>query len=123
MKTKKPYILCVDDDVMNLTLLELYLADEYEVKMVEDGKACIDEVSERKPEVILLDLMMPVMDGKAVFKHLKASPDTQSIIVIILSAESYPDDVQAMYDMGVDGYLTKPFSGEQLLELLNTCLP
>jgi len=115
VKQEKKYILCVDDDALNIDLLMEYLEDEYEIDSVVDGQQCLDSVAQRAPDLILLDIMMPVMDGKEACVILKASEKTKSIPIIILSGRSYPEDIEEMYDKGANSYLSKPFSAEQLL--------
>jgi CheY-like chemotaxis protein len=115
MNNEKYYILCVDDDPMNLDLLEAFLEDDYEIRSVADGQQCLDEVAQRRPDLILMDIMMPVMGGREACKRLKASEQTNAIPIIILSGRSFPEDIKKIYDKGADSYLSKPFSEEQLL--------
>jgi len=117
MNRPHPYILCVDDEEMNLDLLEAYLED-YEITRASDGQQCIDSVAQRRPDIILLDAMMPIMDGKEACKLLKGSADTRNIPVIMLSGRTLKEDIDRMYEAGVDSYLTKPFTEEQLMELI-----
>jgi CheY-like chemotaxis protein len=117
---QKKYILCVDDDALNLDLLTEYLEDEYELSRVVDGKQCLDSVARRTPDLILLDIMMPVMDGKEACVILKGSEQTKSIPIIILSGRSYPEDIKEMYEKGADSYISKPFSAEQILTAVRT---
>ena len=119
MNKKMPYILCADDDSVNNELVELYLEDNYEVKCVTNGQECLDGVSYRKPDLILLDLMMPVLGGKEVCNHLKNSSDTKHIPIIVLSAQSYEDDIKNMLDQGVYSYITKPFDSKQLKKIID----
>jgi len=122
MSEGQPYILCADDDPINLELVDAYLEGLYEVKCVENGQQCLDSVEERMPDLILLDLMMPIMDGKTCCKALKSSPTTKDIPIIILSAKSYEEDKKEMFKMGVNNYLTKPFSEERLIKVIGDCL-
>ena len=114
-----PYILCVDDDSVNNELVELYLEDDYEVKCVTNGQECLDVVSHRKPDLILLDVMMPVMGGKEVCDRLKNSQDTKHIPIIVLSAQSYEDDIKSMLSLDVHNYITKPFDSKQLKKIID----
>ena len=114
-----PFILCVDDDQLNLELLEAYLEDDYELLLVTDGQQCLDAVKQRAPDIILLDVMMPVMDGKEACKRLKSSPDTQDIPVIMLTGRSFPGDIEEMRDLGADEVLTKPFDVAQLMAAIS----
>ena len=119
MNKKIPYILCDDDDSVNNELVEIYLEDDYEVMCVKNGQECLDSVSQRKPDLILLDVMMPVMGGKEVCDHLKNSQDTKHIPIIVLSAQSYEDDIKIMLDQGVNSYITKPFDSKQLKKIID----
>jgi CheY-like chemotaxis protein len=110
----------VDDDALNLDLLTEYLEDEYELSRVVDGKQCLDSVARRTPDLILLDILMPVMDGKEACVILKGSEQTKSIPIIILSGRSYPEDIKEMYEKGADSYISKPFSAEQILTAVRT---
>ncbi|NOQ15483.1 MAG: response regulator [Methyloprofundus sp.] len=118
MIKSKPYILCADDDPVNNELVEIYLEDEYEVQCVCNGQECLDAVAQRQPDLILLDVMMPVMGGKETCEYLKNSPDTKHIPIVVLSAQSYEDDIKVMLDLGVYGYITKPFDSQQLKKVI-----
>ena len=119
MNKKIPYILCADDDSVNNELVELYLEDDYEVKCVSNGQECLDTVLQCKPDLILLDVMMPVMGGKEVCDRLKNSPDTKHIPIIVLSAQSYENDIKSMLSLGVYNYITKPFDSKQLKKIID----
>lgn len=113
------YILCVDDEVMNLDLLEAYLADQFEVKLVNDGFACLESVAERQPDIILLDVMMPEIDGKEVCQKLKTSPETKHIPVIFVTGMADTKNLQELRSGPADALLSKPFSRDQILELID----
>ena len=122
MSENKPYLLCVDDDLLNLELMVDFLEEDHELKCVENGQECLDAVAERKPDLILLDLMMPVMDGRECCKILKQTPGVTNIPIIILSAQSYEEDMREMFEMGVDSYITKPFSEKRLRKVIGDYL-
>lgn len=119
MNKSIPYILCVDDDLVNNELVEIYLEDDYEVKCVSNGQECLDAVLQREPDLILLDVMMPVMGGKEVCNRLKNSRETKHIPIVVLSAQSYEDDIKIMLDLGVYSYITKPFDSKQLKKIID----
>lgn len=119
MNKRLPYILCVDDDSVNRELVEIYLEDDYEVKCASNGQECLDSILQRKPDLLLLDVMMPVMGGKEVCTHLKNSQDTNKIPIIVLSAQSYEDDIKVMLDMGIYSYITKPFDSKKLKKIID----
>jgi len=116
------FILCVDDDETNNELVQGYLEGSYEVACVTSGQQCLDFVSKRKPDLILLDIMMPVMDGKETCKILRSSAATKEIPIIVVSAKSYGEDLAEMYHVGANGYITKPFSVERLLKVIDDFL-
>ena len=104
-------ILIADDNLQNCELLDAYLADEdYEIAMAHDGKETLKKVMEFRPDLILLDIMMPDMDGYEVCRQLKADPLTASIPVIFLTAKNNTEDEQIGFDLGVVDYITKPIS-------------
>lgn len=123
MNDPRPYILCVDDDNINMALLQYHLKDIYEIKCVVNGQECLDAVKERKPDLILLDLMMPVMSGMDACKQLKDSVKTDKIPIVIVTAVLKEDTRQEMFGLGVNDYLIKPFTKEQLLNSIINVLP
>ena len=75
------YILCVDDERMNLDIISDLLDDEFEIGLANDGQQCLDSVANRKPDLILMDVNMPLMNGLGACKKLRADPDTKDIII------------------------------------------
>ncbi|WGX96583.1 response regulator [Nocardioides sp. L-11A] len=107
------FVLAVDDDPAILRTLSINLrAREYDVETAADGRSALQIVDERMPDVILLDLGLPDIDGISVLKRLRAF--TQ-VPVIVVSARSEPDDKVEALDLGADDFITKPFSIEELL--------
>jgi len=115
---KKPYILCVDDDTLNLSIIENYLEENYESSFAANGQECLDSVSDRIPDLILLDIMMPVLNGVEVCKILKNDEKTQDIPIIILTARSYDNEMRGLYKLGIDAFITKPFTEKHLIEMI-----
>ena len=107
-------ILCVDDEPVNLDILEELLGERYDVEMARDGRACLGAVEARSPDMILLDVNMPDMDGLETCRRLKDDPATADIPVIFVSALATPEELIAGYEAGGADYLTKPFSAEIL---------
>ncbi len=105
MNDSKPYILCVDDDHINMFLLQHHLKDIYEIKCVVNGQECLDAVKQRKPDLILLDLMMPVMSGIDACKQLKSSEKMNKIPIIIVTAVLKESTKHEMFRLGVNDYL------------------
>jgi len=102
-------ILAVDDSESNIDILLDALGSEYEIVVALDGESALEIVAEDKPDLILLDIMMPGIDGFEVLKRLKASPVTADIPVVILSARTGADDWARGLESGAADYLTKPF--------------
>jgi len=109
-------ILIVDDEPFNLDLLEQELADyEYAIERAGDGVEALEKTQSFEPDVILLDYMMPRMNGLEVVKHLRATPEHKGIPVILLTAKATQEDKVAGLDAGADDYVTKPFDSFELL--------
>ena len=108
---KKATILVVDDTPDNLSLMSGLLKDDYKVKVANNGeKALKIAQSENPPDLILLDIMMPEMDGYQVCRHLKSEPSTREIPVIFLTAKAEVEDEKKGLEMGAVDYITKPIS-------------
>jgi len=104
-------VLVVDDILANVRLLEAKLAAEYfEVVTAMNGLDALDAVQRSKPDIILLDVMMPGIDGIEVCLRLKANPATQHIPVIMVTALDQPEDRLRGLRAGADDFLTKPVS-------------
>ncbi len=116
-KLVDPVILVVDDTEDNLDLLEFALKRKpVEMLRATSGKECLAIAKEKQPDVILLDIQMPEMDGFETLKHLKASPTTSRIPVIFLTAQRKdPGSIEAGLMLGADEYLTKPIDTDELL--------
>ena len=109
-------ILIVDDEPFNLDLLEQELAEyEYVIDRAADGVEALAKMQSFAPDLILLDYMMPRMNGLEVVKHLRANPEHQGIPVILLTAKATQEDKVAGLDAGADDYVTKPFDSFELL--------
>lgn len=108
-------ILAVDDEPFNLEIIEEILEDlDFELKTVESGKACLGVVEEFDPQVILLDVSMPKMNGYEVCKAIKANPNTQHIIVMFVSARGSVEERMEGYSVGAEDYIVKPFGQGEL---------
>ncbi len=109
-------ILVVDDERHIVRLVEVNLARAgYEVMTAYDGVEALEKVKADKPDMIVLDVMMPRMDGFEALKRLQADPDTQDIPVIMLTAKAQDADIFRGWSSGVSSYLTKPFNPRELL--------
>ncbi|TDO98846.1 HD domain-containing phosphohydrolase [Marinomonas balearica] len=110
MKNKHK-LLIVDDEPNNLKLLRQILKDEYQLMFSTDGLKAIEAAHTHKPDLILLDIMMPGMSGYEVSAALKASPETMHIPIIFVTAMGEQEDEAKGFDMGAVDYILKPFSG------------
>ncbi len=118
-----PTILVVDDNKRNLQVVGNILHDEkYKVAMAINGLTALKLASQLKPDLVLLDIMMPEMDGYEVCKKLKKNPDTEDIPVIFLTAKVETDDVVEGFNLGGVDYITKPFKQKELLVRIKTHL-
>jgi signal transduction histidine kinase len=111
-----PLILIVDDTRVNLQLLgKILMKVNYELAIANSGYEALDMLKEVKPDLILLDVMMPDMDGYEVCKTLKSSPETKDIPVIFLTAKAEKEDLIKGFELGAVDYVTKPFNAPELL--------
>ena len=108
-------ILAVDDEKSIIRLIEVNLKREgYEVVTAVDGKEALHKVAVEQPDLVVLDVMMPYLDGFEVLNTMKKDPDTRDIPVIMLTARAQDADVFNGYKSGADCYLTKPFNPREL---------
>jgi DNA-binding response OmpR family regulator len=113
----------VDDDPVILKLLQVNFEMEgYTVTTAFDGVDGLEKARADHPDIVLLDIMMPRMDGLQVTKALKDDAGTKDIPIILLSAKAQASDVQLGKDMGADDYVTKPFDPLELLERVGELL-
>ncbi len=113
-------ILVVDDDPYILMSLEFLMKKEgYEVKVARNGTEALAIISSELPQLVLLDIMMPDVDGYSICKHIKNTKKLKDIKVVFLSAKSKESDIQKGYDLGASLYVTKPFSTRELMKKVN----
>lgn len=123
MKQPMETILVVDDERDILELVAYNLEKEgFHVITVETGTAALDQVRSAVPDLVVLDLMLPDVDGLAVCKQLKAERSTASVPILMLTAKSEDTDVVAGLELGADDYLTKPFSPRVLTARIRAVL-
>ncbi|MAU02036.1 MAG: two-component system response regulator [Anaerolineaceae bacterium] len=119
----KPSVLIVDDEPMTRNLLRLMLERAgFAISEAEDGLKALLMVAEQSPDVLLLDVMMPNMDGLTVCEKLRARPETAVLPIILLSARTSPESVKAGMEAGATRYLGKPISHEQLIQTVRDVL-
>ena len=115
--------LAIDDKPNIIMLIKAKLqANGFEVISLYGGETAVDTASTEKPDIILLDVMMPKMDGFEVFAKLKEHSETKDIPVIFLTASGQRNDEVRAREMGAADFLTKPFSPNHLLEVVNRVL-
>ncbi len=108
-------ILIVDDTETNIDILLELLSNEYDVLVALDGKSALNIVEEERVDLILLDIMMPEMDGYEVCQILKERDETRDIPIIFITAKVDEDSIEKAYDTGGDDYVAKPFKPRELL--------
>ncbi len=112
----KPRVLIADDNPEGVELLEAYLnGSEYETDVAHDGEETLRKVHDWRPDVILLDIMMPKISGFEVCKRLRAKPETANIVVLMVTALDQHSDIDRAVEAGTDDFLTKPINKAELL--------
>jgi diguanylate cyclase (GGDEF)-like protein len=115
-------ILIVDDTNINVKILVELLGDKYDVVIAMDGKTALELAYKESPNLILLDIMMPVMDGFEVCKQLKQNSKTKDIPIIFLTAKIDEDSIEKAYEIGGSDYILKPFKPKELIARVKTQL-
>jgi CheY-like chemotaxis protein len=116
-------VLVVDDNEDNIRIVAtILLGRGFEVQIERDGKGALESVRRHPPDVILLDILMPGMDGIQVLDHLKADPRSATIPVIMVTAKAQDEDVLIGYKYGAEYYVTKPFTARQILYAISLVL-
>ena len=118
----KPVVLAVDDTPENLDVVKGLLSAQYVVKAAINGMMALKIAEKKPPDLILLDIRMPQMDGYEVCRRLKANETTAAIPVIFLTGESDAESEADALEAGAVGYLTKPIDPDTLLAKINDCL-
>lgn len=124
MHTEKRHILCIEDEAEMIDLIRIILGRKgFEVTGASGGEEGLKQLQMRKPDLVLLDLMMPDMDGWEVYQQMKASEHTRDIPVIVVTAKAQSiDKVLGLHIAKVDDYIAKPFSPEDLLASIERVL-
>jgi len=114
--TRPAKVLIADDHAQGVELLEAYLGEApYETRTAANGEETLRAVTEWKPDLILLDVMMPRISGFEVCKRLRADPNTRNIGILMVTALDQPADVDRGVEAGTDDFLTKPINKAELL--------
>ena len=116
-------ILVVDDEVYILHILDFILgAENYDVITATNGEQALQKVREEKPDLVILDIMMPKLDGYETCRLIKKDPATKMIPVILLTAKGREVDQKLGHEVGASDYMTKPFSPTKLIERVQAIL-
>ena len=119
----KKKVLLVDDDKDCIQMLKDFFENkDFEIITAFEGETGFAKAKEIKPDLIILDIMMPLMDGITVLQKLKENPATNSIPVIMLTAKDKDEDILKGYKYGAEYYITKPFKLKQLMVGVNLML-
>ncbi|GIK58115.1 MAG: response regulator [Chloroflexi bacterium] len=111
-------VVCIEDELEMIELVKLILGrNKFDVTGAVGGHEGLEKITEIKPDLVLLDLMMPEMDGWEVYQKMKASDDMRDIPVIVVTAKAQSiDRVLGLHIARVDDYITKPFGPQELLD-------
>jgi DNA-binding response OmpR family regulator len=121
LETKR--VLVVDDEIYILQILEFSLEVEgFEVITAQNGEEALESAQRDEPDLIVLDIMMPKMDGYEACRQLKSDPRTRDIPIILLSAKGRSIDQELGFEAGAEDYITKPFSPRKLIERIKAIL-
>ncbi|KJS30626.1 MAG: transcriptional regulator [Desulfatitalea sp. BRH_c12] len=116
-------ILIVDDEISILVPLKFLLErNRYTVSLAQSGKDAFDSIARNKPHLILLDIMLPDLDGYEIFQKIRQNSQWDDIKVICLTAKNRDVDIAKGLNLGVDAYITKPFSNADLLSQIQVLL-
>jgi len=118
----KKKILIAEDDPDMFNLYKGLFKDRFNLMLAVNGREAVGLAASELPDLIIMDIMMPEMDGWEALTRIKNNPATAAIPVILLSALSEYSDIRKGYNLGADGYITKPFSSKELMTRLNLCL-
>jgi two-component system response regulator VicR len=124
MTDERKKVVCIEDEPEMIDLVKLILGRKgYELTGAVGGREGLDAVRRIKPDLVLLDLMMPDMDGWEVYQQMKADEELKTIPVIVVTAKAQSiDKVLGLHIAKVDDYVTKPFGPQELLESVNRVL-
>ena len=115
-------ILAVDDDTIDIMTIEKLLGERYELRTATTGREALDIAADFRPDIILLDNMMPGLDGGQVCRQIRADKALRHTKIIMLSGKSMVSERIEAYDAGADDYVTKPFNKDELLAKIRVYL-
>ena len=122
MLDKKKIIIIDDDKTVLESLEKMLIFSAFEVKTVQDSKDALAKIKGFKPQLILLDLLMPHLGGLEICEILNNDKETQGIPIIVVSALDKEADIKKAYHLGVVGYMTKPYDFQKLLQEINKAI-
>jgi len=114
MQAKKR-VLAVDDNEFNIEIIKELLDDEYNLKTATTGEKALEVAVDFRPDIILLDIMLPGMDGYEVCQQIRANPALRHTRIIMVSAKAMTSERIEGYEAGANVYIAKPFDGDELL--------
>lgn len=119
-----PAVLVVDDDALNREVLEAFLTlANYPVRLAHNGASALKQIAQATPDLVILDVKMPDMNGYELCQRIKSNPQTQHIKILLLTAFDGPQERQTGLAAGADAYMTRPFDGEDLIRKVQQLLP
>ena len=116
----KRILLIEDNHNLREEIVNVLDLEGFEVVTAENGRIGLDRIAEQQPDLVLCDLMMPIMDGFETLKAIRANPVTQTLPVILLTARGEEACVAKGMELGADDYVSKPFKIPELLEAMDT---
>ncbi|MCR5279948.1 MAG: response regulator [Lachnospiraceae bacterium] len=119
---RKKSILVVDDDKEMLKIIRMFLMDDYQVAIVDNGRQAIEYIVKHTPDLILLDYMMPLFDGPHVLEIIRKREASRKLPVIFLTAVSEREQIMQCLKLNPQGYIVKPVSREDLLQRVREVL-
>lgn len=116
-------VLLVDDSQTVIQFEKMLLRDMgFEITAAKNGRLALQEIAARRPDLVLLDMVMPDMDGMETLRHLKGNPETKTIPVVVVTTKGDPELVAQALEAGCDEYVTKPIDKAELLAKLKRLL-
>jgi twitching motility two-component system response regulator PilG len=120
--TKKKILIVEDENCLLKLECILLTSKGYEVMGVANGEEALEKIFDYNPDLVLLDVIMPGMDGFEVCRRIKSDPRTEHIPVVMLTAKKKPQDVRKGEEAGAVSYITKPFKSSTVIETIQKCL-
>ena len=122
MNPSSAKILIVDDDPMNLSILEILLSDDYTLVRARSGEEALAQAKSERPDLVLLDVMMPGIDGYEACRLMRAEPELKKMRIVLVSAKAMPSERLRGFEAGADDYVTKPFDHDELMAKIRVFL-